>query len=67
MASVGALLDHLVRERAASDYDDAGIPGLNVKDICILSLYAHAHLLGSTALTLVYRNQVMHINMDALL
>jgi DNA mismatch repair protein MSH5 len=38
MASVGALLDHLVRERAASDYDDDGIPGLDVRDIHILSL-----------------------------
>lgn len=38
MASVGALLDHLVRERAASDYDDDGVPGLNVKDIHILAL-----------------------------
>jgi DNA mismatch repair protein MSH5 len=39
MASIGALLDHLVRERAASDYDDDGIPGLDVRDIHILSLH----------------------------
>ncbi|KAJ2929754.1 hypothetical protein H1R20_g7313, partial [Candolleomyces eurysporus] len=38
MASIGALLDHLVRERAASDYDDDGISGLDVRDIHILSL-----------------------------
>ncbi|KAJ2919133.1 hypothetical protein MD484_g1189, partial [Candolleomyces efflorescens] len=38
MASIGALLDHLVRERAASDYDDDGIPGLEIRDIQILCL-----------------------------
>ena len=38
MASIGALLDHLVRERAASDYDDDGIPGLDIRDIQILCL-----------------------------
>ncbi|KAF8158095.1 hypothetical protein B0H34DRAFT_749503 [Crassisporium funariophilum] len=38
MASVGALLDHLVRERALSDFDEDGIGGLDVRDIEILSL-----------------------------
>ncbi|RXW24408.1 hypothetical protein EST38_g1433 [Candolleomyces aberdarensis] len=41
MASIGALLDHLVRERAASDYDDDGIPGLDVRDIHILDQVMH--------------------------
>jgi DNA mismatch repair protein MSH5 len=44
MASVGALLDHLVRERAASDYDDDGIPGLDVKDIQLLALDQVMHI-----------------------
>ena len=38
MGSIGALLDHLLRERALSDLDDEGIEGLDVKDIEILSL-----------------------------
>lgn len=38
MASVGALLDYLVRERALGDFDDDGIRGLDIKDIEILAL-----------------------------
>ncbi|KAG6837182.1 hypothetical protein H0H93_013409 [Arthromyces matolae] len=38
MASIGALLDHVVRERAVGDLDDEGIEGLDVRDIEILSL-----------------------------
>lgn len=38
MSSVGALLDHLVRERALGDFDADGIKGLDVRDIEILAL-----------------------------
>ncbi|KAG6907882.1 hypothetical protein DXG01_007046 [Tephrocybe rancida] len=38
MASIGALLDHVVRERAVGDLDDEGIGGLDIRDIEILSL-----------------------------
>ncbi|KAF8631397.1 hypothetical protein AX15_002405 [Amanita polypyramis BW_CC] len=37
MASIGALIDHLVRERAVGDLDDEGIVGLEVNDIEIIS------------------------------
>ncbi|KAG5352095.1 hypothetical protein C0989_003894 [Termitomyces sp. Mn162] len=38
MASIGALLDHVVRERAVGDLDDEGIRGLDIRDIKILTL-----------------------------
>ncbi|KAJ7644219.1 DNA mismatch repair protein MutS [Roridomyces roridus] len=38
IASVGALLDHLVRERAVNDLEDEGIAGLEVRDIEAFSL-----------------------------
>ncbi|CAA7258834.1 unnamed protein product [Cyclocybe aegerita] len=38
MASVGALLDHIVRERASTDFDDDGVGSLDICDIEILSL-----------------------------
>ncbi|KAJ7610685.1 DNA mismatch repair protein MutS [Mycena rosella] len=38
IASIGVLLDHLVRERAVSDLEDEGISGLQVRDIEALSL-----------------------------
>ncbi|KAK7056880.1 hypothetical protein VNI00_002597 [Paramarasmius palmivorus] len=38
MASVGALLDHLLRERAMNDLEDEGIQGLEVRAIEALSL-----------------------------
>ncbi|KAF8627457.1 hypothetical protein AX17_006270 [Amanita inopinata Kibby_2008] len=37
MASIGALIDHLVRERAVGDLDEDGISGLEVNDIEIIS------------------------------
>lgn len=37
MASIGALIDYLVRERAAGDLDDEGIAGLEVNDIEIIA------------------------------
>jgi hypothetical protein len=39
MASVGALLDHLLRNRASSDLDDEGMTGLEIRDIEILALW----------------------------
>lgn len=44
MASIGALLDHIVRERALSDLDDDGISRLNIRDIEIISLYVQVHV-----------------------
>ncbi|KAG6891657.1 Prohibitin-2, subunit of the prohibitin complex (Phb1p-Phb2p) [Termitomyces sp. T32_za158] len=38
MASIGALIDHVVRERAVGDLDDQGIGGLDIRDIEILTL-----------------------------
>jgi DNA mismatch repair protein MSH5 len=38
MSTVGALLDHLIRERALGDFDTDGIKGLDVRDIEILAL-----------------------------
>ncbi|KAJ7761594.1 DNA mismatch repair protein MutS [Mycena maculata] len=38
IASIGVLLDHLVRERAVNDLEDEGIAGLEVRDIEALSL-----------------------------
>ena len=38
MASVGALLDHIVKERALSDFDDDGIGGLDIRNIETLTL-----------------------------
>jgi DNA mismatch repair protein MSH5 len=38
MASIGALLDHILRERALTDHDDEGMAGLDIRDIEILSL-----------------------------
>jgi hypothetical protein len=45
IASIGALLDHLVRERAVNDLEDEGIAGLEVRDIEALSLSALSFLL----------------------
>jgi DNA mismatch repair protein MSH5 len=38
LASIGALLDHLVRERAVGAFDDEGIHGLDIRGIEIISL-----------------------------
>lgn len=38
MASIGALLDHLIRERAVNDLDDEGISGLEIRNIEVISL-----------------------------
>jgi len=39
MASIGALLDHLVRERAVGCLEDEGIHTVDVRDIELVSLY----------------------------
>lgn len=38
MSSVGALLDHMIRERAVGELEDEGIGGLNVRGIEVLAL-----------------------------
>lgn len=38
ISSIGALLDHLTRERAVSDLDGEGLEGLDVRDIESVSL-----------------------------
>jgi DNA mismatch repair protein MSH5 len=39
IASVGALLDYLVRQRALSDLEDEGIGGLDIRNIETLALF----------------------------
>jgi hypothetical protein len=39
IASVGALLDHLIREQAVSALEDDGIDGLDIRGIETLALY----------------------------
>uniref|UniRef100_A0A8H7Y3V9 DNA mismatch repair proteins mutS family domain-containing protein n=1 Tax=Psilocybe cubensis TaxID=181762 RepID=A0A8H7Y3V9_PSICU len=38
MASIGALLDHIVRQKALSDCDDEGIGGLDIRNIETLAI-----------------------------
>ena len=38
MSSIGALLDHLTRQRAVSELDDEGLEGLEIRDIEALTL-----------------------------
>jgi len=38
MASIGALLDFIVRDKALSGFDDDGIGGLDIRDIEVLAL-----------------------------
>ena len=45
MASIGALIDHLVRERVVDELEDDGIGGLEVRNIEIFSLYVCSFLL----------------------
>jgi len=69
MACVGALLDHLIRERAASDFDDEGIASVDIRDIEILALCALVYALCHPFRLnfICFRNEVMQINADALL
>jgi hypothetical protein len=38
MSSIGALLDHLTRQRAVGELDDEGLEGLEIRDIEALTL-----------------------------
>ncbi|KAI3616291.1 dna mismatch repair protein msh5 [Moniliophthora roreri] len=66
MASVGALLDHLVREHAINDLEDEGIRGLEVRAIEIISLYLYPIRIIWTLADVFCRSEVMQINADAL-
>jgi len=66
MASVGALIDHLVREQAVTALEDDGIAGLDIRDIEVITLYVF-RLFCSLYIHEFYRDQVMQINADALL
>jgi DNA mismatch repair protein MSH5 len=45
MASIGALLDHLMRERAVGALEDEGLGGLEIRDIELLSLSVFSSIL----------------------
>ncbi|KIL63255.1 hypothetical protein M378DRAFT_187097 [Amanita muscaria Koide BX008] len=66
MASIGALIDHLVRERAVGDIDDEGIAGLDVNDIEIVSPIEAMHINADALFSLqVFENErhaSMHFN-----
>jgi DNA mismatch repair protein MSH5 len=66
LASVGALIDHLVREQAVAALEDEGIGGLDIRDIEVITLFV-LHLLCSPPVNMLSRDQVMQINADALL
>ncbi|KAJ6585066.1 DNA mismatch repair protein MutS [Mycena capillaripes] len=58
IASIGALLDHLVRERAVNDLEDEGIAGLEVRDIEALSLDHVMQINGDALFSLqVFENE----------
>ncbi|KIK07942.1 hypothetical protein K443DRAFT_128726 [Laccaria amethystina LaAM-08-1] len=58
MACVGALIDHLIRERAASDFDDEGIASVDIKDIEILALNEVMQINADALLSLqVFENE----------
>ncbi|KAL1744418.1 DNA mismatch repair protein MutS [Schizophyllum fasciatum] len=44
IACIGALLDHLVRERAANDLEEEGISGLAIRDIEAIALNKMMHI-----------------------
>lgn len=39
MSAIGALLDHLVRERAVNDLENEGTRGLEIREIEVLALF----------------------------
>jgi len=43
ISSVGALLDHLTRERAVGELDDEGLEGLEIRDIEVVTLSVDGH------------------------
>ncbi|KAF4617912.1 hypothetical protein D9613_005906 [Agrocybe pediades] len=53
LASIGALLDYIVREKALSEFDDDGIGGLDIRDIEIIALDA-AMQINADALLYAY-------------
>ncbi|KAL9710968.1 hypothetical protein Ac2012v2_005508 [Leucoagaricus gongylophorus] len=58
MASVGALIDYLVREQAMSDFDDEGIQGLKVRNIEILTLNEVMHINTDALISLqIFENE----------
>ncbi|KAL0069824.1 hypothetical protein AAF712_003094 [Marasmius tenuissimus] len=66
MASIGALLDHLVRELSINALDDEGIRGLEVRSIEALSLFvSHFHTVEAPS-PRHPSSEVMQLNADAL-
>ncbi|KAF5385688.1 hypothetical protein D9757_005471 [Collybiopsis confluens] len=58
IASVGALLDHLVHERAAYDLENEGIQGLEVENIEILALHEVMQINADALLSLqIFQNE----------
>lgn len=44
MACIGALLDHIIRDRAFGELQDEGVADLEVRDIGAVSLYCRCVL-----------------------
>ncbi|TFK40842.1 DNA mismatch repair protein MutS [Crucibulum laeve] len=58
LASVGALLDHLVRERALIDFDEDGVDSIEVRDIEPLALDQVMHINTDALLSLqIFENE----------
>ncbi|KAF8957258.1 hypothetical protein BDZ97DRAFT_2079293 [Flammula alnicola] len=58
MASIGVVLEHLVRERALSEFDDDGIGGLDIRNIEILALDQTMQINADALLSLqVFENE----------
>ncbi|KAF9554712.1 hypothetical protein CPC08DRAFT_744416 [Agrocybe pediades] len=58
LASIGALLDYIVREKALSEFDDDGIGGLDIRDIEIIALDAAMQINADALLSLqVFENE----------
>ncbi|TFK28044.1 hypothetical protein FA15DRAFT_107923 [Coprinopsis marcescibilis] len=58
LSSIGALIDHLVRQRAASDYDNDGIAGLDIRDIQVLAVNQVMHINSDALMSLqVFENE----------
>ncbi|KAH7919581.1 hypothetical protein BV22DRAFT_1108014 [Leucogyrophana mollusca] len=58
ISSVGALLDYLTRERAAGEFDDTGIEGLDVRGIEALTLDQVMHINADALFSLqIFENE----------
>lgn len=66
MSSVGALLDHLTRERAVGELDDDGLEGLEITGIESLSLSVNLRTYDVVRAEYFHSDQFMQINADAL-